>query len=634
MGWKRKKMQWLFPSTGGGHQQGYNSSSQAHFDRPMDNLIRETLQNSLDAVAPDHKVVRVDIYEKNITPSDINGKDLAKHIKKSLEFIKHKRQERGIVEFENALEILGGESIPVLAIVDSNTTGLTDTKWQSLVFTDGTTDKSGIDAPGGSYGIGKNASYIMSDLDTICYSTHYDKDGKTHDQFTACAKLTTHKNPDGGGDYLQDVGYGTEKLTKENGPIPLTGKDIPRQDVFRLNEPGTGIFVMGAKRHMHGWKNKATHTILKNFFAAIRDGKLEVKIATKIINTKNIEEELESTQNKKAYYYYHALKDPDVTETFTNELGNFEVCFRKWDQSFKAPNSAAYVNRRGMLITNDKTRKNNPFFIKGFENLNYAMVIRAKDDGTDKRIRKMEPPDHKRLQLSRIIDKAQFEQYNNNLNSLRDKMKKFMNKLYGRGNETFTTLDELDMFADVTNSGNSSTSTQGGDVLPDNLFWKQVEPSYRPPSRRTEPGTYQPGSTSGSDKSKDRDPPKPQPPRDPSSKSKKVASRFQNLRIKRDDNVLRIAFSTDSDSPIRFEIQRVGEEPMIDPVIPVTSCKVISPDSGYGDVDVSDNVISINSPAKDTRTMLEIPVTGNPTAYDLKEIVTRNKPEQKSEVNA
>ena len=627
MAWK-KKLKWCFPSTGGGHRQGYNDSSTAHFGNAVDSLIRETLQNSLDAADGDKKV-HVDIYETSIEPSDINGSELAKHIKESLAFTDEEHQDEGIKLFSNALKILKDESIPVLSIVDSNTTGLNEHKWKSLVFTDGTTDKSGIDSPSGSYGIGKIAPYLMSDLKTICYSTHYQKDGKTYDRFTACARLTTHKNPDNPNDYLQNVGYGAKKLT-QSGPVPLEGKDIPKQNVFLLKQSGTGIFVIGAKNHMRGWKNKATHSVLNNFFTAIREGNLEVSIDSKLINNSNIEEQLESSQKKPAYYYYHALKDPEQTKIFTqNDLGNFEVCFRKWDPPSKAPNSVAYVNRRGMLVTNDKTKKNNPFYVTGFVNLNYAIVVRAKDDKTDQLIRKMEPPHHQSLPISHIRDENESQMYEDALTQIRDKMKQFLNTLFGSGNEKYTVLDELDMFTDSKNSDDSNDSSDDNYVVSGSLKWRQVEPSSRPPSIKNEPGENIP-KPPGSPPSKGTlQPPKPRKPGSGNRKRQpNVASRFKELRIARDNDVLRLAFTLDNELPIKFKIYRVGEEPLNQPILEINQFQVIRSSLKHDKVNLNDNVISIISPPKDERIMFEIPVTGSYTAYDLQEIISNTKPKQ------
>ena len=60
--------------------------------------------------------------------------------------------------------------IPCLRVQDTGTMGLNDARWKALVLQEGAVSKGG-GAPGGSYGIGKNAVLNVSDLQTVFYST-------------------------------------------------------------------------------------------------------------------------------------------------------------------------------------------------------------------------------------------------------------------------------------------------------------------------------------------------------------------------------------------------------------------------------------------------------------------------------
>ena len=71
-----------------------------------------------------------------------------------------------------ALDTVRIRNVPCLKIEDAVTTGLTDRRWNALVLQEGAVSK-GNGAPGGSFGIGKNAVMNVSDLQTVFYSTRY-----------------------------------------------------------------------------------------------------------------------------------------------------------------------------------------------------------------------------------------------------------------------------------------------------------------------------------------------------------------------------------------------------------------------------------------------------------------------------
>lgn len=90
----------------------------------------------------------------------------------------------------------------MLEIADRSTTGLVgppdeeETPFHSLVKASGVTAKDTVDS-GGSFGIGKNASFAVSDLQTVFYATTY-KNGES-EAFAAQGKvkLVSHTDPDG-----------------------------------------------------------------------------------------------------------------------------------------------------------------------------------------------------------------------------------------------------------------------------------------------------------------------------------------------------------------------------------------------------------------------------------------------------
>lgn len=138
----------------------------------LDSLTREICQNSLDAVKDKNNPVVVEFNRFSMPINNfpkrydlINVFKLCKqtwegHNQKSEDFI------------EQALSILGRNEISFLRISDFNTKGLEGARegnlgspWSSLIKEAGSSNKEGDS--GGSFGIGKSAPFLNSNLRTL-----------------------------------------------------------------------------------------------------------------------------------------------------------------------------------------------------------------------------------------------------------------------------------------------------------------------------------------------------------------------------------------------------------------------------------------------------------------------------------
>ncbi len=142
-------------------------------------LTRELLQNSIDARADSGEPVHVSFEMKDISTSSLDLDGLRLSLCAAIESEdndeRHRKQfRRGLRVLEAAIE---SRAIPALEITDSNTTGAPDVngrkdKWHSLTKSQGKSEKDARDA-GGSFGIGKHATFAATDLRTVLYSTAY-----------------------------------------------------------------------------------------------------------------------------------------------------------------------------------------------------------------------------------------------------------------------------------------------------------------------------------------------------------------------------------------------------------------------------------------------------------------------------
>lgn len=393
---------WHFAPTGGGIIQGYNNAGAEHFKQdPIGKLVRETIQNSLDAHEDGLEAVVVEIKQAEIDREYIGADGLKLHLQRALERTRKTGQAEGQEAYRKALAVIERQTIPCLSIVDRNTTGLQGRKWYSLIYEEGTPEKeTSGGVAGGSFGIGKNAPYNIADLHTVIYSTRY-TDGKRGrvERMTGRAQLVSHEAPNGSG-MLQHIGFYARK-----GGAAIEGPDIPTP--FRLTEPGTGLWVVGftARRN---WQSAAVRATMNNFFYAIHHRRLEVWIGAKQISYDTLDsiiEEFGNSRSRQTRHYYRAVSGkPAGTTELVGPIGPLEVYIDSHDS---APKRVAYVNRRGMLITDTRERRrSNPFYPGSGQGMwpNYAAVVIAADDDTDRLMRRMENPSHDSISVDRLPD--------------------------------------------------------------------------------------------------------------------------------------------------------------------------------------------------------------------------------------
>ena len=191
------KATWQFPPNSGGIDVIQDSSSFHFSDAPIANVVREVIQNSLDAREGGLDRVTVKFIEESVNPSLVGGYQLIHHLTQCL--ARARQEERLSIQavYERALQTASRDSLRCLKIQDTGTTGLKDTKWDALVLQEGSVKKnSGTIVPGGSYGIGKNAVLNVSDLMTVFYSTRYVQGRKGRvEKLQGKATLMTHQNP-------------------------------------------------------------------------------------------------------------------------------------------------------------------------------------------------------------------------------------------------------------------------------------------------------------------------------------------------------------------------------------------------------------------------------------------------------
>lgn len=405
---------WRFPKLDDGQEQGINDSGVATFkgSELYDNLAREICQNSLDAKAPDQTTVIVEFNSLSLAKKDHSALvGLDEVIKNCEEFWKKKTEPKFESFIREAKNKLAQDNIEFLVISDYNTKGLSGARagitersvWRALTHSNGVTQKA--QGSGGSYGIGKNAPFACSSFRTIFYNTYAKDDGVR--AFQGVARLVTHFEA---GEATQGVGFFQNVTTKK----PIYGDDTCLlRDCFARKEYGTDVIIAGFKK-TQTWAEDIEKAILSNFFVAIVDKKLVVKIDGREINDQNIAgrlkyyteaERRENIKEKKItpiMELYNAVTSPDEVRSTKiipeDENDDVKLYIKKDDEYSKI---VAEMRSIGMVI---RTRHNSQF-------TRYAAVMVVQPGKLNDLLKEIEPPQHNKWDPDIIEDDPDKNQY-------------------------------------------------------------------------------------------------------------------------------------------------------------------------------------------------------------------------------
>ena len=274
------KYKFIFSDLGSSDRVGVNNVGIGVFKKkPYIGLTKEILQNSTDAFnsnLPEGTPVKVRFELLHIDRDDIpDVEHLNDVIHKCAEYYSTGDDGEKLKYYKEAAEKYLDHSgkVPVLKISDYNTKGLcgvrqeSGSNWSGLVREQGATNKSNDES--GAFGVGKFAPFTFSDLRTVFYSTKTINDEIA---FQGKAILTTFKENDV---RKHNIGLFADSTSGDNYDAVLVNDEIA--PVFRRDEIGTDIFVLGFKKD-DDWMEQSAISVIENFFYAIFKGKLEVEI--------------------------------------------------------------------------------------------------------------------------------------------------------------------------------------------------------------------------------------------------------------------------------------------------------------------------------------------------------------------
>ena len=427
---------WRFLSNQNSTIVGINDAGIETFTANMNrSLVREMIQNSLDAILPDSKdPVTVDFSCFEISSTsipDVNAFKAALSKCKS----SNRNEPDAFKFFDNAERIISKPVVSVLRVSDHNTIGLegTDTcakgtSWSRLVKESGSSNKG--QGSGGSFGIGKSAAFACSDFRTVFYSS---KDSLGYKSNFGVAKLISFEESELGG-WTTGVGYYSEDERFVAIPeLAFFDPDYVRHD------SGTDIYIIGMHK-TDNFKEEFIRAVLLDFLVSLINKKLIVNIQGEIINDKKLPEYMsklnphdgEEIKDLLAYYRILTSSDPRIrkivldSNTYGKKYGFKDRECKLYLMEGEGFNRKIMITRRAGMRILEQNR------ISG--SIEFTGVLVIEGDNMNEAFKKMEVPSHDAWEPGRCRGEEKY--YNSILSDLRRYLRDVVKECFGKVNST------------------------------------------------------------------------------------------------------------------------------------------------------------------------------------------------------
>lgn len=381
-------------------------------DNPLAGLARECGQNSNDAAAGKPVILSFDVLD--IARNDIPSVgQLQRAVETCLEETNQKKDEKVHDFFRVANQVLKKPTIKVIRVADKNTTGLIGpckpgTPFHSLLKSTGVSKKE-HDTSGGSFGIGKNATFAVSEVQTVFYSTRYMNEANQQ-KYLAQGKVRLISHTGSDGKPKRSTGY----WGNPEGFLPVTDvKDVPKW--MEREEVGTSVFAL-AFRERPNWEYLIAYSLLSNFFVAVYRKNMRFEVGKKpividdiglsgLFEDPNVLKAAEEDNRVEGFQFskdlFRCLISPEaiVKEVTIEGLGRISIRLLIGDD---LPKRIAII-RNGMMIT-DSLEHFGDKFSKFPHCRDFVALIEPLDAEGSAQIKTLENPRHDALSAERIPD--------------------------------------------------------------------------------------------------------------------------------------------------------------------------------------------------------------------------------------
>ncbi len=399
------EQKWRFPDNNYTNENGLDTSDMEMFKKdPVSSLAREICQNSIDA-AYGEKPVRVEFSLFQLTREKVPGiDDLTAQIMACYEYKKESPKEGpALVALKRSVE---KDTITCLRVSDFHTTGVVGattnergTPFYNLTKGSGVSDKGA--GSGGSKGIGKFASFVVSTTNTVFYSTRAN-DGSC--AYIGISKLRS--TPIAGDPDLLTMGIGYYGVEKKNLPI-LEELHLDKRFTRGESNFGTDVYIIGFN-NIKGWQSDIIAKVLESFMVAVMRGDLEVVVDGIIVNKDSVQDiiysetfqgERTKTELREIRAQYELLQGDEsviVRELQIDESNSVTVYLKQYGQQDEgnATKHCVMVRYPYMKIT----------YINPGAFLPFSALCVIHENELNKKLRAIENPQHTDWEIKRLND--------------------------------------------------------------------------------------------------------------------------------------------------------------------------------------------------------------------------------------
>ena len=440
------------------------TSSKGNFrwDEDPSAIMRELIQNSLDARYPSEKAI-VQFILDEVDTVDIPGIDsYRKAFKRAVQFEKDANNGKLTSKTKMIVDRISRDlekKTQRILIVQDNGIGL-NKKAMDALLSDGRSHKPGSDTSSGTFGIGHLAVFAISNLRYLLYGS-VGEEGRIAGGH---AILASHKDKEqgkllGGSGYYINKRYMPDFKYTDNKGIPIMISGILDQiekesNTKKKHSTGTAVIItafnhFSLEDELEDEKKELSDVIREaaacNFFVAIHQGDLEIVIENRkknssfTINSTNLGSELNSVKNRdrdgeflsgyKANASYNCLLNGDLHKV--DLLGEKVEIYILKGRGYEIEQDLKYritLCRNGMYITsntsNKKSRGRLLKRINGHEPFEALILVSPDNKKFHKLVRNAEGPYHNELKYGDMDKKEQ--------NKLREAFIEIINYIKGQ----------------------------------------------------------------------------------------------------------------------------------------------------------------------------------------------------------
>ena len=400
---------WEFPNGKNLTPYGVNNAGINSFlDNQIESLAREIIQNSLDAKDstsenPVEVSFEVKDFETDLLPGVSEIRDVA--LKNAIRFWEKKNNESTLDYLYNFKNIIESPRLKILKVSDYNTCGLDENSYDALVLGNGYSEKQNENSAG-SKGIGKAAPFANSDLRLVFYNS-VSKNGDIK-HVGVLNFVSFNPNEEDENIITQERAlYYSDELKYIPGQINFGFRER-REDQY-----GTDLYILALRNYNETWENKILLSIVNNFLISIIEGKLIVRVNSRVLSSDNIEsvidslKELKLTLDEKRVFentqnYYDAFTSADRLEFNLDEEFVTKYPFIEEHTDAKLILLKRENANRAILQTRISGMK--IYDRKGISgNINFTGVFRATGAKLDKFLKALENTNHDKWSADQLI---------------------------------------------------------------------------------------------------------------------------------------------------------------------------------------------------------------------------------------